>query len=89
MNDAALIDIVVQTMFITAKIVGPMLLVSLVVGFTVSLMQSVTQIQEFTLTFVPKFVGLGLVILIGGPWMLSELIGYTNALFDLIPDLIA
>lgn len=89
MNDAALIDIVVQTMFITAKIVGPMLLVSLVVGFTVSLMQSVTQIQEFTLTFVPKFVGLGLVILIGGPWMLAELIGYTNALFDLIPALIA
>lgn len=89
MNDAALIDIVVQTMFITAKIVGPMLLVSLVVGFAVSLMQSVTQIQEFTLTFVPKFVGLGLVILIGGPWMLAELIGYTNALFDLIPALIA
>ncbi len=89
MNDATLIDIVVQTMFITAKIVGPMLLVSLVVGFTVSLLQSVTQIQEFTLTFVPKFVGLGLVILIGGPWMLSELIGYTNALFDLIPTLIA
>lgn len=89
MNDATLIDIVVQTMFITAKIVGPMLLVSLVVGFTVSLMQSVTQIQEFTLTFVPKFVGMGLVILVGGPWMLSQLIGYTNALFDLIPDLIA
>ncbi len=67
MNDAALIDIVVQTMFITAKIVGPMLLVSLVVGFSVSLMQSVTQIQEFTLTFVPKFIGLGLVLLMGGP----------------------
>ncbi len=88
MSDATIVDIVIQTMFVTAKIVGPMLLVSLVVGFSVSLLQSVTQIQEFTLTFVPKFVALGLVILAGGPWMLSELIGYTNALFDHIPTLI-
>lgn len=88
MSDSALIDIVVQTMFVTAKILGPMLLVSLVVGFTISLLQSVTQIQEFTLTFVPKFVGLALVILLGGPWMLQELVGYTKALFDHIPALI-
>ncbi len=89
MSDATLVDIIVQTMFITAKIVGPMLGVSLVVGFAVSLMQSVTQIQEFTLTFVPKFVGLGIVILLGGPWMLHELIGYTQNLFDYIPVLLA
>lgn len=89
MNDAALIDIIVQTMLVTAKIVGPMLMVSLVVGFSVSLLQSVTQIQEFTLTFVPKFVAMGLVVLLGGPWMLGQLIGYTNALFDTIPTLIS
>lgn len=89
MTDAALVDIIVQTMFVTAKVVGPMLLVSLVVGFAVSLLQSVTQIQEFTLTFVPKFIGLGVVLLVGGPWMLAELIGYTNALFDTIPALIS
>ena len=88
MNDATLIDLIVQTMLVTAKIVGPMLIVSLVVGFAVSLLQSVTQIQEFTLTFVPKFVAMGLVLLIGGPWMLGQLIGYTNALFDTIPTLI-
>lgn len=88
MTDATLVDIIIQTMLITAKIVGPMLLVSLVVGFSVSLLQSVTQIQEFTLTFVPKFVAMGIVVLLGGPWMLSELIGYTNALFDTIPTLI-
>lgn len=89
MNDAALIDIIVQTMLVTAKIVGPMLMVSLVVGFSVSLLQSVTQIQEFTLTFVPKFVAMGLVVLLGGPWMLGQLVGYTNALFDTIPTLIS
>ncbi len=89
MSDAVLVDIIIQTMFITAKIVGPMLMVSLVVGFSVSLLQSVTQIQEFTLTFVPKFVGLGVVLLLGGPWMLAELVGYTNALFDTIPALVS
>lgn len=89
MNDAALVDIIIQTMFVTAKVVGPMLLVSLVVGFGVGLLQSVTQIQEFTLTFVPKFIGLGIVLLLGGPWMLAELVGYTNALFDTIPTLIS
>lgn len=88
MSDATLIDIIVQTMLITAKIVGPMLIVSLVVGFSVSLFQSVTQIQEFTLTFVPKFMAFGLVLLLAGPWMLSELVGYTNDLFDHIPALI-
>jgi flagellar biosynthesis protein FliQ len=88
-TDAVLVDIIIQTMFVTAKVVGPMLLVSLVVGFAVSLLQSVTQIQEFTLTFVPKFIGLGVVLLLGGPWMLAELVGYTNALFDHIPTLIS
>ena len=89
MNDATIVDIVIQTMFVTAKIVGPMLAVSLVVGFAVSLFQAVTQIQEFTLTFVPKFVGLGVVILLGGPWMVHELVSYTQRLFDTIPTLIA
>ena len=87
MTDAALVDIIVQTMFVTAKVVGPMLLVSLVVGFSVGFLQSVTQIQEFTLTFVPKFIGLGVVLLVGGPWMLAELVGYSRALFDYIPTL--
>ena len=89
MTDSVLVDIVLQTMLVTAKVVGPLLLVSMVVGFGVGLLQSVTQIQEFTLTFVPKFFGIGVVLLVGGPWMLAELVGYTNALFDLIPELIA
>jgi flagellar biosynthetic protein FliQ len=89
MNDAAIIDIALSTMLLTGKIVGPMLGISLVIGFTVSLMQSVTQIQEFTLTFVPKFVSMGIVLLVGGPWMLSQLISFVNDLFDKIPSLLA
>jgi len=87
-TDAVLVDIVLQTMLVTAKVVGPLLLVTLVVGFGVGLLQSVTQIQEFTLTFVPKLIGMAVVLLVGGPWMLAELVGYTNTLFDLIPQLI-
>lgn len=89
MTDAALVDIVIHTMLVTTKVLGPMLAVTLIVGFAVGLLQSVTQIQEFTLTFVPKFIGLGVVLLLGGPWMLAELVGYTNALFDYIPALIS
>lgn len=89
MTDSAVIDIVMHTMLVTAKIVGPMLLVSMVVGFAISLLQSVTQIQEFTLTFVPKLIGLALVIVVAGPWMLHELVSYTTQLFETIPGLLA
>ena len=89
MNEAAILDIAVDMMILTAKIVGPMLGVSLVIGFSVSLMQSVTQIQEFTLTFVPKFAAMGLVLLLGGPWMLAELQSFIRELFAQIPNLIA
>ena len=58
------------------------------VGLGVSLVQSVTQIQEFTLTFVPKLAGIGLVILVAGHWMINEWIGFTTELFKLIPTLI-
>jgi flagellar biosynthetic protein FliQ len=67
---------------------GPILLASLGVGLVISIFQSVTQIQEFTLTFVPKLVAVALVILVAGHWMLNELVGYTYSLFDQIPHLL-
>jgi flagellar biosynthetic protein FliQ len=48
----------------------------------------VTQIQEVTLTFVPKLIGVGLVLMLGGHWMLAELVGFTNHLFDMVPRLL-
>ena len=53
-----------------------------------SLVQSVTQIQEHTLTFVPKLAGVAVVIVVGGNWMLAELVGFTRELFALIPGLL-
>jgi flagellar biosynthesis protein FliQ len=86
--DSSIIEIGVQTMIICAKLCAPILLVSLGVGLAVSLFQSVTQIQEATLAFVPKLVGVALVLAIGGHWMLAELVGFTNQLFDMVPRLL-
>jgi len=60
-----------------------------VVGVLVGLLQSVTQIQEPTLSFVPKFAAIGLVIIITGPWMLREIVTFTESLIRSIPTLIS
>jgi flagellar biosynthetic protein FliQ len=89
MTDANVIEIAVQAIVVTAKLCAPILVVSLAVGFGVGLLQSVTQVQEITLTFVPKLVGVALVIVVGGHWMLAELVSFTEGLFELIPGLLA
>ena len=64
---------------------APVLLTSLVIGFAVSLFQSITQIQEFTLSFVPKVIGIGVALLISGNWMLHTMIAFTTNLYEAIP----
>jgi flagellar biosynthetic protein FliQ len=86
--DTSIVQIAVQTMIICAKLCAPILLVSLGVGMAVSLVQSVTQIQEASLSFVPKLVAVGIVLVVGGHWMLAELVGFTVRLFDMVPHLI-
>ncbi len=88
MTDTAVIEIAMNTMMITAKLAAPILIVSLAIGVFVSLIQSVTQVQEFTLTFVPKLGGVALVILVGGSWMLHEMISFTQDLFASLPNLL-
>ena len=88
MTDTAIIDIAVRTMIVTAKLSAPILLVSVGVGLFISLLQSVTQIQEVTLTFVPKLIGIGLVLAVGGHWMMAEMISFTTGLFDMVPHLL-
>ncbi|MEI7989125.1 MAG: flagellar biosynthesis protein FliQ [Chloroflexota bacterium] len=73
---------------IAVILVGPALLTSLIVGSLISLFQSATQIQEATLTFVPKIVIVGLVIAILGGWMLEKLIAYTTQVFESLPMLV-
>jgi flagellar biosynthetic protein FliQ len=86
--DTSVVEIAVQTMIICAKLCAPILVMSLAIGLVVSLFQSVTQIQEITLTFVPKLIGVGLVLMLSGHWMMAEMIGFTNRLFDMVPQLL-
>jgi flagellar biosynthetic protein FliQ len=89
MNDTSVVHIAVETMILATKLGAPILLISLVIGFAVSVLQSVTQIQEITLSFVPKLVGVGLVILLTGHWMLAQAIDFTNQLFAALPQLLS
>ena len=88
MTDAAVVEIAVQAIMISAKLAAPILIVSLAIGLGVSIMQSVTQIQEVTLTFVPKLLGVGLVVVLAGHWMLREIIAFTQTLFTELPSLL-
>jgi flagellar biosynthesis protein FliQ len=87
-TDTSVLEIAVAAMAVTAKLSMPILLMTLGVGFTISLLQSMTQVQEVTLTFVPKLIGVAAVLAIGGNWMLTEMVGFTNHLFSLIPTLL-
>ena len=88
MTDTQIIEITIQAMTIAAKLGAPVLLTALVVGFAVSLFQSVTQIQESTLSFVPKAVAIGIALLVSGNWMLHEMVSFTTQLYSQIPAFI-
>jgi flagellar biosynthetic protein FliQ len=87
-TDTAVIELAMQAMLIAAKLAAPILITSLVVGFGISLFQSVTQIQEVTLSFVPKMIGVGVAVIASGNWMLHELTAFTFDLFDKLPQLL-
>ena len=89
MSEADVMRVITDAMWVAARIGSPILLTSIVVGVLVGLLQSVTQIQEPTLSFVPKFAAIGLVIIITGPWMLREIVTFTESLIRSIPTLIS
>jgi flagellar biosynthesis protein FliQ len=88
MNQDTVVSLATQAMTLALKIAGPMLLVGLVIGIVVSLFQAVTQIQEQSLSFIPKIIGLAALIVILGPWMLDQLVTYAQNLYMSIPQLI-
>jgi flagellar biosynthetic protein FliQ len=88
MTDSDVVHIGLQAMLVSAKLAMPVLVVALGIGFAVSLVQAVTQVQEVTLSFVPKLLGVAAVLLVGGHWMLQEMVGFTRMLFDLLPQLL-
>jgi len=88
MTDTQVVQLGAQAFEISMKLGAPILLTALILGFGVSLFQSVTQIQEATLSFVPKAVGVGVALLFSGNWMLHQMITYTTNLFEQIPTLL-
>ena len=88
MNQDVVISLGMEAIQVSLKIGLPLMLVGLIVGLLVSIFQAVTQIQEMTLTFIPKILALGVVLVVGGPWMLSELLTYTENLYNGIPGLV-
>jgi flagellar biosynthetic protein FliQ len=87
-SEALLQTIASQAVLITLKLALPTLLVSMGVGLLVSVIQAVTQIQEQTLSFIPKVLALAGVLVVGGPWMLNQLLTYTQDLWLSIPQLV-
>jgi flagellar biosynthetic protein FliQ len=88
MSDADVVDIAMKTMFLTAKVSAPILITALLVGFMISLFQAATQIQEPTLSFVPKMIAVAVALLLSGNWVLAELVSFTEDLFAMLPALL-
>lgn len=77
-----------DAMIVAVKLTAPVLLSSLAVGLIIAMFQAATQINEMTLTFVPKLITIGLVMMIAGPWMLQVLIDYFQTAVKDVPSLI-
>ena len=88
MTQDSVVSLIVEMMGVTMKVALPMLLVGLIVGLAISVLQAVTQIQEQTLSFIPKILGLVAVIAIAGPWMLSTTVDWASELWGDIPALV-
>ena len=82
MNETVIIDIARQAIYLVLKAAAPMLIVSLVVGLIVSILQTVTSIQEQTLTFVPKLIAIFLVLMLAGGWILTNIRDYMVELIN-------
>ncbi|HEY4369361.1 MAG TPA: flagellar biosynthesis protein FliQ [Steroidobacteraceae bacterium] len=88
MTPETIMTISQRALEITMLLAAPLLLVALLVGLLVGIFQAATQINEMTLSFIPKLLGMAATVVIAGPWMLKVIIGYTRELFESIPGLI-
>jgi flagellar biosynthetic protein FliQ len=88
MDQDVVISLATQAMSLALKISLPLLGVGLIVGVVISIIQAVTSIQEQTLAFIPKVVAMAVVLVVGGPWMLNQLLSYTAELWTSIPNMV-
>lgn len=88
MNQDTVVNLASQAMTLALKVGGPLLLAGLAIGLLVSIFQAVTQIQEQSLTLIPKIAGVAVIVVVLGPWMLGQLVSYTTALYTAIPTMV-
>jgi flagellar biosynthetic protein FliQ len=88
MTTDTVVSLATQAMSLALKISIPLLGVGLIVGVLISIVQAVTSIQEQTLSFIPKVLAMAAVLVIGGPWMLNQLLSYTTELWTSIPNMV-
>jgi flagellar biosynthesis protein FliQ len=88
MTQDTVVSVAVSAMELALKVGAPIMLVALVIGLGVSVFQAVTQIQEQTLSFIPKIVGMAVLVVVAGPWMLGQLIAWTQQLYAGIPSMV-
>lgn len=88
MNEDLIIQLGQDALKTTIMLSAPILITTLVVGLLVSIFQALTQINEATLTFIPKMVVVAIVIVLAGPWMLDLMKSYTVKLFENVPNLV-
>jgi flagellar biosynthetic protein FliQ len=88
MDQDTVINLAAQAMSLAFKVAGPLLLGAMVVGLVVSIFQAVTQIQEQSLTLIPKIATIAAITVLLGPWMLDQLVAYTTNLYTSIPTMI-
>ncbi|HLS53545.1 MAG TPA: flagellar biosynthesis protein FliQ [Tissierellaceae bacterium] len=87
MTQPMVLDIMRNTFITILKLAGPILIISLITGLIISILQATTQIQEQTLSFVPKLLAVMLGLILLGSFMMNSLINFTSNLFNLIPTL--
>lgn len=84
MSENMVMSIVKEALYTSMLVGGPILILSLLVGLLVSIFQATTQIQEQTLTFVPKVIVIALTLALGGNWMLNEIVKFTTKIMNMI-----
>ncbi|MFK7795438.1 MAG: flagellar biosynthesis protein FliQ [Gammaproteobacteria bacterium] len=88
MTPESVLDLTQNAMWTAVIVAGPMLMVALAVGLVIGMFQAATQINEMTLSFIPKLFALFLTLVMAGPWLLSTLMNYTQQLLLSIPSVI-
>ncbi|MBP6020023.1 MAG: flagellar biosynthesis protein FliQ [Burkholderiaceae bacterium] len=89
MNSEAVMSLTYSAMLVALSMAGPILLVTLIVGLVISIFQAATQINEMTLSFIPKLLAIGITLALLGPWLIATMVDYMQSLLRQIPSLVS